>query len=118
MLYEVHMPFRHLARAVGISNLQIFKSLRSARKCMLRIGNPNSFDMCSGCSKVYVLSFFLSFLVISFFKRGKIASPSVNRTNSVSFRAYETTARAKFGSFLQTVKKEQILTILKVENLH
>ena len=61
MLHQVHMPFRHLARAAGISNIQIFKSLRSTRKCMLRVGNPNSFDMCSGCSKVYVTSFFLVF---------------------------------------------------------
>ena len=58
MLHEVHMPFRHLARAAGISNVQIFQSLRSARKCMLQVGNPNSFDM---CSKVYVASFFLIF---------------------------------------------------------
>ena len=61
MLHEVHMPFRHLTRAAGISNVQIFKSLRLARKCMLRVGNPNSFDMCSECSKVYVTSFFLVF---------------------------------------------------------
>ena len=61
MLHQVHMPFRHLARAAGISNVQIFKSLRSARQFVLQVGNPNSFDMCSGCSKVYVTSFFLVF---------------------------------------------------------
>ena len=48
-------------RAAGISNVQIFKSLRSARQFVLQVGNPNSFDMCSGCSKVYMTSFFLVF---------------------------------------------------------
>ena len=46
-------------RAAGISNIQIFKSLRSPRECVLQVGDPNSFDICSGGSKVYVTSFFL-----------------------------------------------------------
>ena len=53
--------FLHSARAAGISNVQIFKSLRSPRKCWLQVGNSNSFDMCSGGSKVFVASFFLHF---------------------------------------------------------
>ena len=53
--------FLHSARAAGISNVQIFKSLRSPRKCWLQAGNSNSFDMCSGGSKVFVASFFLHF---------------------------------------------------------
>ena len=47
--------------AAGISNAQIFKTLRSARQFMLQVGNSNSFDMCSGWSKVYVASFFNGF---------------------------------------------------------
>ena len=48
-------------RAAGISNVQIFKILRSARKCWLQAGSSNSFDMCSGGSKVFLTSFFLLF---------------------------------------------------------
>ena len=62
-------------KAAGISNAQIFKSLRSASNFIWQVGNPNSFDMCSGCSKVYVASFFLIFGEF-FFKRRKIASPT------------------------------------------
>ena len=47
--------------AAGISNAQIFKTLRSARQFMLQVGNSNSFDMCSGWSEVYVASFFNGF---------------------------------------------------------
>ena len=59
-------------KAAGISNAQIFKSLRSASKFIWQVGNPNSFGM---CSKVYVASFF-SYFWWFFFKRRKIASPN------------------------------------------
>ena len=64
-------------KAAGISNAQIFKSLRSASNFIWQVGNPNSFDMCSGCSKVYVASFFVIFGNF-FFKRRKIASPNAD----------------------------------------
>ena len=66
MLYQENMHFWHFPRAAGISNVQIFKTLRSPRDCVLQVGNPNSFDMCSGGSKVYVASFFLHFGDFSF----------------------------------------------------
>ena len=63
-------------RAAGISNAQIFKTLRSARQFMLQVGNSNSFDMCSGWSKVCVWQVFLMFFAISSLRGAKIASPS------------------------------------------
>ena len=53
--------FLAFARAAGILNVQIFKSLRLPRKCWLQAGSSNSFDMCSEGSKVFVASFFLYF---------------------------------------------------------
>ena len=59
MLYQVNIHFLHFAKAAGISNVQIFESLRSPRDCVFQVGDPNYFDICSGGSKVYVMSFFL-----------------------------------------------------------
>ena len=44
-------------RAAGISNAQIFKTLRSARQFMLQVGNSNSFDMSSGWSELHTVCF-------------------------------------------------------------
>ena len=74
-------------KAAGISNAQIFKSLRSASNFIWQVGNPNSFDMCSGCSKVYVASFFLIFGDFVF-KRRKIASPTTGAFESIKTHNY------------------------------
>ena len=65
-------------KAVGISNAQIFKSLRSASNFIWQVGNSNSFDVCSGFSKVYLARFFWQF----FFMRRKIASPNHIHTHT------------------------------------
>ena len=83
MLHEVHMPFRYLARVAGISNIQIFKSLRSASNFIWQVKNPNSFGMCSGCSKVYIASFFLIFGDF-FFRILFFASPNACQGNSIT----------------------------------
>ena len=72
-------------KAAGISNAQIFKSLRSASNFIWQVGNPNSFGMCSGCSKVYVASFFL--ILGDFFSRGA-KLPHLNWTSKVRFSSH------------------------------
>ena len=72
-------------KAAGISNAQIFKSLRSASNFIWQVGNPNSFGMCSGCSKVYVASFFLIFGDL-FFKDAKLPHLIFNLHHSTTSR--------------------------------
>ena len=54
------------ASVAAISNALNLKTFWSARAFVLKVGKSNSFDMCSGCSKVYVVCFFL--LSVDFYK--------------------------------------------------
>ena len=75
MLYQVNMHFWHFAKSAGITNIQIFKSLRSARNSMLQVTSY----MCSGLRGFESIcgEFFSSFRWYFSFKIVKIASPIV-----------------------------------------
>ena len=78
-----------------------------------KVGNPNSFDLCSGCSKVCLVSFF-KFLAISIFKSGKIASPN-NRAQTSTHLGVQFSLNEvlfMFGKCQSTIPTVKNITVL------
>ena len=65
ILYFLPQNFRNtimwqpMATIAEISNALTFKTLMSASTFVSKVGKSNSFDSCSGCSKVYLVWFFI-----------------------------------------------------------